>query len=102
MISPNEEKILCLTPTPGKQGTRIDRWKYETLRRAIRRAVSKNKTGVEFMRLAELTRPFLSDDELQKIGSLMWYVTTVKLHLEVIGEIERVPNSRPQRIRLKK
>lgn len=102
MTSPNEEKILCLTPTPGKQGTRIDRWKYETLRRAIRRAVPKNKTGVEFMQLPELVRSYLADEELKKLGSLPWYVTTVKLHLEVIGEIERVPNSRPQRIRLKK
>jgi hypothetical protein len=96
----DEKKVLCLTPTPGKQGTRIDRWKYETLRRAIRRAVPKNKIGVEFVKLSELVRSYLADDELKRIGSLMWYVTTVKLHLEVIGEIERIPNSKPQRIRL--
>jgi hypothetical protein len=95
-----EEKILCLTPTPGKQGTRIDLWKYETLRQAIRRAVPKNKTGVEFVKLPDLARSFLSAAELKKIGSLTWHVTTVKLHLEVIGEIERIPGSRPQRIRL--
>ncbi len=99
-MSRHEEKILCLTPTPGKQGTRIDRWKYETLRRAIRRAVPKNKTGVEFVKLPELVRSYLADNALKKIGSLMWYVTTVKLHLEVIGEIKRIPNSKPQRIRL--
>jgi hypothetical protein len=91
---------MCLTPTPGKQGTRIDKWKYDALRRAIRKAVPKNKTGVEFVRLPELVRSFLADDELKKLGSLMWYVTTVKLHLEVIGEIERVPGAKPQRIRL--
>ncbi len=92
-------KILCLTPTPGKQGTRIDRWKYETLRRAIRRAVPKNRTGVEFRKLAELVRQQLAAEELQTIGSLLWYTTTVKLHLEVIGEIERVPGAQPQRLR---
>jgi len=101
-MSNREEKILCLTPTPGKQGTRIDQWKYETLRRAIRRAVPKNKVGVEFVKLPELVRSHLADDELKKLGSLTWYVTTVKLHLEVIGEIERVPNSKPQRIRMVK
>ncbi|MCG3121428.1 MAG: hypothetical protein ALAOOOJD_04520 [bacterium] len=95
-----EEKFLCLTPTPGKQGTRIDRWKYETLRRAIRRAVPKNKIGIEFVKLPVLVRPYLTADELKRLGSLMWYVTTVKLHLEVIGELERVPHSQPQRIRL--
>ncbi|MCK6561483.1 hypothetical protein HUU39_07325 [candidate division KSB1 bacterium] len=92
-------KILCLTPTPGKQGTRIDRWKYETLRRAIRRAVPKNRTGVEFRKLAELVRQQLAAEELQTIGSLLWYTTTVKLHLEAIGEIERVPGAQPQRLR---
>jgi len=99
-MSNREEKILCLTPTPGKQGTRIDQWKYETLRRAIRRAVPENKTGVEFVKLPELVRSYLTDEEVKKLGSLTWYVTTVKLHLEVIGEIERIPNSKPQRIRL--
>ena len=97
-----KKKILCLTPTPGKQGTHIDRWKYETLRRAIRKAVPKNKIGVEFVKLPELVRSYLADDELKKLGSLTWYVTTIKLHLEVIGEIERIPGSRPQRIRLVK
>lgn len=97
-----EPKVMCLTPTPGKQGTRIDRWKYDTLRRAIRKAVPKNKAGVEFVKLPELVRTFLAGDELKKLGSLMWYVTTVKLHLEVTGEIERVPHSKPQRVRLVK
>ncbi len=101
-MASKEPKIFCLTPTPGKQGTRIAQWKYDTLRRAIRKAVPKNKTGVKFMKLHELVRSFLHADELKKLGSLMWYVTTVKLHLEVIGEIERVPNSKPQRIRLVK
>lgn len=101
-MSNREEKILCQTPTPGKQGTRIDLWKYETLRRAIRRAVPKNKIGVEFVKLPELVRTYLTDDELKKLGSLLWYVTTVKLHLEVSGEIARVPHSKPQRLRLVK
>ncbi|MDZ7267165.1 MAG: hypothetical protein ONB48_07530 [candidate division KSB1 bacterium] len=92
-------KMLCLTPTPGKQGTHIDRWKYEMLRRAIRRAVPKNKTSVEFRKLAGLVRQQLAAEELQTIGSLPWHTTTVKLHLEVIGEIARVPGAQPQRLR---
>jgi hypothetical protein len=95
-------KILCLTPTPGKRGTRIDLWKYKTLRYAIRKVVPRNKIGVEFVKLPELTRAFLTAEELKRLGSLAWYVTTVKLHLEVVGEIERVPNSKPQRICLAK
>jgi hypothetical protein len=33
-------------------------------------------------------------------GSVTWYVTTVKLDLEARGEVKRVPNSRPQLVRL--
>ena len=33
-------------------------------------------------------------------GSVTWYVTTVKLDLEARGEIKRVPNSRPQLVKL--
>ena len=34
-------------------------------------------------------------------GSISWYYTTVKLDLETRGIIERIPNSRPQVIRLR-
>jgi len=33
-------------------------------------------------------------------GSISWYVTTVKLDAEARGLIQRVPKSRPQRLRL--
>ena len=33
-------------------------------------------------------------------GSVTWYVTTVKLDLEARGTLKRVPNSRPQLVRL--
>lgn len=93
------EKVMCLTPTPGKQGTRIDRWKYETLRRALRRVIPRNKSGIEFRHLPDLVAASLTAAELQKMGSIMWYVVTVKQHLEAIGEIERVPNAKPLRLR---
>jgi len=35
-------------------------------------------------------------------GSISWYVTTVKLDMEARGEIERVPDSNPQQLRLVK
>jgi hypothetical protein len=35
-------------------------------------------------------------------GSVNWYVTTVKLDLEARGTVQRVPNSRPQLVKLVK
>ena len=30
-----DDKVICYTPTQGKQPTRIDGWKYECVRDAI-------------------------------------------------------------------
>lgn len=94
-----EKKILCLTPTPGKSGTRIEAWKYEAIRRAIRKVVPKSKAGLEFSELVPLVSQALSEGERQRIGSIVWYTVTVKLHLEVVGELERIPGKKRQWIR---
>ena len=41
----------------------------------------------------------LDPGEKEKPGSVSWYTTTVKLDMEVKREIERVPGSKPQRLR---
>jgi hypothetical protein len=92
-------KVVCKTPTPGKQATRIDRWKYDAVRAAILQVLPKSKQGVEFRQLPKLVKNALSAANRTKLGSIPWYTTTVKLDLEVRGEIERIPGSSPQRLR---
>lgn len=94
-----EPKVTCETPTPGKSPTQIPKWKYEVVRRAIRSVVPKSKDGVAFKELPDLVGEALSAKERAKLGSLNWHATTVKLHMEVVGEIERVTGAVPQRIR---
>jgi hypothetical protein len=94
-----EERVQCLTPTPGKQGTRILKWKYDRVRVAILEVVPKDETGVSFNQLASLLKERMTEADIKRLGSLGWYTTTVKLDLEVRGEIERVPGSKPQRLR---
>jgi hypothetical protein len=91
-------RVLCLTPTPGKQGTRIDKWKYDVVRRAILKSVPRNGSGTLFKELPDTVKQSLSPDELARLGSVSWYTTTVKLDMEVKGEIYRVPGVSPQHL----
>ncbi len=98
-MATQEEKVLCETPTPGKEGTRIPQWKYDAVRAAIRKVVPRGNEGIEFRELPHLVEEALPADARRKLGSVTWHTVTVKLHLEVIGELERIPGSKPQRIR---
>jgi hypothetical protein len=98
-VNTQGEKVLCETPTPGKQPTRIARWKYDLVRSAILAEVQADENGVEFNRLSERVERHIPPDKLKQLGSISWYTTTVKLDMEVKGEIERVPGTSPQRLR---
>ncbi len=81
-----------------KQGVNISRDKYEIIRRNIMSVMRANKE----MTFMKLSRAVEKEVRGKFDGSVMWYVTTVKLDLEARGEIKRVPNSRPQLVRLAK
>lgn len=59
----------------------------------------RSKEGIEFRKLPGLVEQTLSAEHRQQLGSVTWHTVTVKLHLEVIGEIERIAGSKPQHIR---
>ncbi|GAB4429729.1 MAG: hypothetical protein Kow002_18340 [Anaerolineales bacterium] len=92
-----EDKILTLHPE-GKQGVNISRSKYEMIRQAILDAIHSQGI-VTFKGLVSLVEYQLRN---RFEGSISWYVTTVKLDLEARGEIERVPDTEPQQLRLAK
>jgi len=96
-----DDKIACHTPTNGRDGvTRIPKWKYECVRRAILEALEEAGNGqLLFSGLADLVAERLTSNQLAKLGSVKWHVTTVKLNMEVEGEIERVPRRKPQALR---
>ncbi len=92
------EKVLCRTPTTGKKPTRIDAWKFDTVRQAILAVVPQAEPGILFTDLTKKVAAKLSKADQAKVGSLMWYVTTVKLEMEVRGELRRVRGVTPQRL----
>ena len=94
------DKVLCQTPTPGKQPTRIDRWKYNLVHSAILAVIPTDDQGIGFRELPGLVEENINPADLEKLGSVSWYTTTVKLDMEVKGELERIPGSKPQRLRI--
>jgi len=65
-----EEKVTCRTPTEGRDGV-----------------TNLPKWKFDAIQSAILT-------------VLKWHVTSVKLEMEVRGEIERIPGRVPQRLKL--
>ena len=90
-------KAMIRTLHPQKkQGVNISKDKYEIIRQAILSTLHTHKE-ISFMNLSRAVEKQVGDTF---DGSVMWYVTTVNLDLEARGEIRRVPNSRPQLIKI--
>ncbi len=95
----DQQKIFCETPAEGKAGTQIPLWKYQAVRAAILDAVKEaGSGGITFASLPDAVVQKLSDDDRAKLGSVSWHVTTVKLDLEVKGELKRLERKSPQRL----
>jgi hypothetical protein len=79
-----------------KQGVNISKQKYEIIRNAILCVLQTHKE-ITFMNLSRAVEKEVNGNFE---GSVTWYVTTVKLDLEARGKVKRVPNSRPQLVKL--
>jgi len=90
-----KDMIRTLHPQK-KQGVNISKEKYEIIRKAILNTLHAQKE-ITFMRLSRAVEKEVNGNFE---GSVMWYVTAVKLDLEARGQVKRVPNSRPQVVRL--
>ena len=75
----------------------IPAWKFETVRRAILDALQDGP--ILFKELNAAVERRLDSDVLDRLGKLGWHVVTVKLEMEVRGEIERLDVKGPQQIR---
>jgi hypothetical protein len=90
-----KDTIRTLHPKK-KQGVKISKEKYEIIRNAIL-CVLQTEKEITFMNLSRAVEKEVNGNF---DGSVMWYVTTVKLDLEARGQIKRVTNSRPQLVKL--
>jgi len=92
-----KDMIRTLHPEK-KQGVNISKEKYEIIRKAIL-LILRTQKEISFMNLSRAVEKEVNGNFE---GSVMWYVTTVKLDLEARGTVKRVPNSRPQLVKLAK
>ncbi len=99
MLADAREKTECRNPDPGKAATRIPTWKYRAVRKAILAVTPGRPPGVAFRSLPGLVERALTPRERHDLGSVNWYTTVVKLHMEVLGELERLPGAGPQHLR---
>ena len=99
MIDTREAKIQLKHPDATKVAPRISAATYETVRAAILEVIDGDQVDVPFVGLADKVAAILAPPVLKEPGSVGWYTTAVKLHLEANGEIQRVPGSQPQRLR---
>lgn len=91
----SEGRIQTLHPA-GKQGTNIEKTKYDVVRWAIESTL-REEGVMTFQGLGDAVEERLSGNFQ---GSIGWYYTTVKLDLEARGIIERVGSGSPQRLQL--
>ena len=92
-----KDTIRTLHPQK-KQGVNISKEKYDIIRSAIFSTLKTNNE-MSFTKLANAVEKEVNGTF---DGSVKWYVTTVKLDMEARGEVKRVPNSRPQLVKLVK
>lgn len=90
-----EEKVACRTPAKGREGeTNIPAWKFRVVRAAILAALPAEGLGLSELRTA--AKAHVPAAELERLGSWGWHFTTVKLEMEVRGDILRRDTTGPQ------
>ncbi|MEM7809057.1 MAG: hypothetical protein AAF561_13185 [Planctomycetota bacterium] len=98
-----EDRVTCRVPTPDKEPTRIRRDAFELVRQAILDVLSAGEEQGAMSELYDRVKAKLegrkAELEAAGIGSVGWYYTTVRLEMEVAGELVRVKD-KPVTLRL--
>ncbi len=95
-----EQKIQLKHPA-GKHAVRIDKDKYDTIKKALLNSLKKKSELTHKEILQAITQDFRKN-KIKFEGSLEWYMESVKLDLEAGKIIERISDKSPQKFRLSK
>ena len=89
----------ALNGDQSRAGTLVDRERYYHVQEAILRVLPRDTEGMTWAELSEMIAPLLPDRLFRHMGTVRWYAKAVQLDLEARGVIERVPESKPARLR---
>lgn len=101
MAAKSEEMIQLYTVNGGKPSALIPLRRYEAMRKAVLTALLQAPDGLGLLDLTEQASQRLPLWWNREGWDEMWHATGVKLHLEYLGELERVPGAKPHRVRIK-
>ncbi|MGR3502198.1 DUF6958 family protein [Pseudaestuariivita sp.] len=95
-----DARVPCRTPAEGRDGvTNIPAWKFNLMRFLLRELVRRaGPEGLPFKGLAARVSELMHAEDRARLGSVGWHMTSVKLELEVRGELARHAGKGPQRI----
>ena len=94
------EMVQLYTVNGGKPSARIPLRRYEAVSEAVLEALAKaGPEGLTLKELAVALAPLLPQWWFAEGWDTMWHVTGIKLHLEHLGQLERV-RVVPHRVRL--
>ena len=96
-----DESIQLYTVNGGRPSAVIPLKRYEAMRKAILKVLKSQPDGLTLHDLAKGASQELPMWWTREGWDEMWHTTGVKLHLEYIGELERVPKASPHRVRIK-
>jgi len=83
----------------GSVGFAVTAAKYEPIRAAILASVPRSGPGITFKELVACVSARVPAKLFPKKGSVSWYTKVVQLDLEAKGQLCRVPDQTPQRLR---
>jgi phosphoribosylformimino-5-aminoimidazole carboxamide ribotide isomerase len=99
LASVDGQRVQLLHPESGKNAPRIAASHYEAVRMALLGVIAADASGDVLAEVTPRVAEALDPTARQELGSVGWYSTWVRLDLEARGLIERIPGSRPLRVR---
>ncbi|MDJ0653448.1 MAG: dihydrofolate reductase [Xanthomonadales bacterium] len=93
-----DKLVICRSPHDPERVERIACWRYDAIRAAILQALPADGHNLTLTGLMQELRQSIGRGEQRRLGSFKWLVTTVKLEMEVNGELLRADGDGPQRL----